>query len=423
MRTGEATLADGRVVHIEDISSDYRKPVLILFVDIESLADLEKIPDPSEFSVIVHFTDPAVLQQDAYIDRFPATALNLCFFEDDSAPLTSGMGRYQRYRRENPRLFPELAREFADVDELKHFVAVAGGDSVELGDEELHLTRTSTGRCEPVAPVIPACPTFHVTFLGTSSGFVFPERTTSVILVQTAQTFILLDAGLGCYSQLRRHYGRANAASILSRLGCIWISHFHLDHIGGLIRLLLERSKVTPEPILLCCCDGLLAELHRIEAHYPGGFHIQPNDRTQPITIYDALLESIPVRHCDGAMGCVLTFDGGLRLAFSGDQIADGTFAEAVGRCDVLIHEATYDSDKSDAAIARGHSTIGTALESGNRMQARFVFLTHFSAGMGAEPPILEPENAICAFDHLSVAYEDMEEAFQVCKKMRLADD
>jgi ribonuclease Z len=416
MRTGQTTLADGRVFRIEDISCEPRKSVVILLIDIESLAELERVPDLSEFSIIVHFTNPAILRQDAYIDRFPASALNLCFLEDDSGSLHSATEQYALYQKANPGLFPELACEFAEVEGLKHFVPVAGGDTVDLGVGAPQVVKASADRPRPVFSRIPTCPTFHITFLGTSSGFVFADRTTSSILVQTAHTFILLDCGFGCFSQLRRHYGRANTTAILRQLSCIWMSHFHADHIHGLVRLLSERSNVTSEPVLLCCCGALLAEIQRIEPFYVNGFHIQPNDRTQPITVADTLLESIPVSHCEGAMGCVLTFDGGLRLAFSGDQIADGTFAEAVGRCDVLIHEATYDSDNVDIAVARGHSTIGTALDSGNRMQARFVFLTHFSATIKTGLPLLEAENAIAAFDHLSVAYEDIEELLRVCK-------
>jgi ribonuclease Z len=117
-------------------------------------------------------------------------------------------------------------------------------------------------------------------------------------------------------------------------------------------------------------------------------------------------------------MGCVLTFPGGERLAFSGDQIPDGAFAAAVGRCNVLIHEATYEEAMLETAAARGHSTIAGALEIGARMRAEFVFLTHFSSRLETESFILDAENALSAFDHFSAEYEDMAEAIRMGKEV-----
>jgi ribonuclease BN (tRNA processing enzyme) len=229
---------------------------------------------------------------------------------------------------------------------------------------------------EPIAaPVTEISPvrSFRVTFLGTAAGFGLQDRTSSGILVQTAGGFIQLDCGVGSYPQIRSHYGRAQAADVLRNMKTIWISHCHIDHIEGLVRMLLERRKVTSGELLLCACQVVTEEVKRIESLFgPRAFNVVYHDRLTPVTIAGVLLESFPVQHfCPGAMGCVLTMGGGERLAFSGDRLCDGQFEAAVGRCDVLIHEGTYTAVKERAAQDRGHSTFDGAAKAATAMGAK----------------------------------------------------
>jgi ribonuclease Z len=115
-------------------------------------------------------------------------------------------------------------------------------------------------------------------------------------------------------------------------------------------------------------------------------------------------------------MGCVLTTSAGNRIAYSGDCIVDGRFSAAVGSCDVLIHEGTFTADFLRQAREIGHSTFGTAWQDVVVMQAKFLFVTHVSASVSTRETMLTQERVIVAFDHLSVAYEDMARAFQLAK-------
>ncbi|VDI14211.1 Hypothetical predicted protein [Mytilus galloprovincialis] len=47
--------------------------------------------------------------------------------------------------------------------------------------------------------------------------------------------------------------------------------------------------------------------------------------------------------------------------------------------CDLLIHEATLQSDMVADAAKKRHSTVKQAIEVGTQMQAKFQMLTHFS--------------------------------------------
>jgi ribonuclease Z len=201
-------------------------------------------------------------------------------------------------------------------------------------------------------------------------------------------------------------------------LKAIWISHYHLDHVAGLVRLLLERRAVTSESLVVCYGDVLKQELQRIEKHWgEGAFNIVYHDRLTPIEAAGTLIESVPVCHCSESMGCVMTMRGGERLAFSGDRISDGEFERVVRSCDVLIHEGTYTADLQEQARARGHSTLADALAASAALNAKWLVVVHISWRTTWQRTDLPEANAIVAFDHLSLAFEEMEEGFRIAKE------
>ncbi|ODM16249.1 hypothetical protein SI65_08248 [Aspergillus cristatus] len=85
------------------------------------------------------------------------------------------------------------------------------------------------------------------------------------------------------------------------------------------------------------------------------------------------------VSHCRGAMAASLIFPDGFQVSFSGDCRPSQSFAEIGKGSTVLIHEATFQDDMYQSAIAKRHSTTSEALEVGRRMEARTILLTHFS--------------------------------------------
>jgi ribonuclease Z len=397
-----------------------KSEVGVLFIDISTLEDIAKLPELSEFSVIVHFTSPEVLGKSEYTSLFPITSLNICFLDDDSRGLNGPMRMFTHLNSLNPDLFPLLACEFDRETDLRHFASAAMRDSVTWGDDAAPILQLEVGanRPTPVLPVLNVCQTFHITFLGTSAGFSLADRTTSAILVQTAETFILLDAGRGCFSQIRRHYGRSNTRAILSRLSCIWLSHFHIDHIDGLLRILHERRKVPSAPVLLACCDPLAKEVKRIERLCGDNFfNVEYRDRRALIQLSGAVLESFPVDHCLGSMGCAIRLSNGIRIAYSGDQFADGSFPAAVGPCDVVIHEGTFMTQFLAKAVRRRHSTFEMAATNATEMEAKFFFLTHIGKSIPQDKLDVPHENGMCAFDHLSFAFEDIAQVIEICKR------
>ena len=155
---------------------------------------------------------------------------------------------------------------------------------------------------------------------------------------------VLLDAGEGTYGQLSRQFGgRAGALDALASLRLpVWISHKHLDHQGGLLRVLEERaagvglsqaparatscrrtelsgsiplsSGVAPCPQVLC-----------IRAVRAFSNHLNPLRSAllkRAVVPFRAWRYSgVPVRHCEES-GIVMSLWGGEKIVYSGDTHA-----------------------------------------------------------------------------------------------------
>lgn len=85
------------------------------------------------------------------------------------------------------------------------------------------------------------------------------------------------------------------------------------------------------------------------------------------------------VKHCRAALAAAFVFPDGFKVSYSGDCRPSEKFASIGQDSTVLIHEATFQDDMLGSAIAKRHSTFAEALDVGRRMNARSIFLTHFS--------------------------------------------
>jgi ribonuclease Z len=94
-------------------------------------------------------------------------------------------------------------------------------------------------------------------------------------------------------------------------------------------------------------------------------------------------LESIHTVHVShrarNCYGVVLRHRDGWSLVFSGDTMPTDALVQAGRGATILIHEATMEDVEEELAHAKGHSTIGQAIDVARRMEAEHVLLTHFS--------------------------------------------
>ncbi|WFD43553.1 ribonuclease Z [Malassezia psittaci] len=253
------------------------------------------------------------------------------------------------------------------------------------------------------------------TTLGTGSSAPSKYRNVLSTLVNVpGMGYILLDAGEGTYYQLARRFGPGESGwagigvdQILANLKMVFVSHIHGDHHMGVVRLLLERRKLRcSQPMFLFANNYTLyylREYHKIESldlDQENGIITIDNEYINPQStsprkpasnVQKILIEakqslqmqeisSVPVLHrTSHCYGLVLHHVSGWKLVFSGDTMPCPALVQAGNRATVLIHEATMQDDQQDLAKAKGHSTVGQAIQTALDMQAKSLLLTHFS--------------------------------------------
>lgn len=98
-----------------------------------------------------------------------------------------------------------------------------------------------------------------------------------------------------------------------------------------------------------------------------------------------------------------------MKITYSGDAAPSPELVNIGLNSDVLIHEATMEDDLEESARLARHSTISQAIEAGQKMNARFIILTHFSNRYGKIPRIEKPVvNVIIAFDNAEFSLSDL---------------
>ncbi|WFD34689.1 ribonuclease Z [Malassezia cuniculi] len=243
------------------------------------------------------------------------------------------------------------------------------------------------------------------TTLGTGSSMPSKYRNVLSTLVHLpGDGYVLLDAGESTYGQLARRFGPGDNGwsgcgvdKILRNLRLLFVSHIHGDHHMGVARLLRERRLLNPsEPLYLVTNNYTryyLTEYSLIEplglgegvvcidneeilGSRNGGASCDALRKALRLSEIHTVAVNHRASHC---YGVVLKHSDGWSLVFSGDTMPTDALVEAGRGASVLIHEATMEDVEAELAQAKGHSTIGQAIEIARRMEAEHVLLTHFS--------------------------------------------
>ncbi len=295
-----------------------------------------------------------------------------------------------------------------------------------------------------------------VRLLGTSASRPTVERNVaSLSLVREGET-LLFDCGEGTQRQMMRYH-------VSFALNDIFFTHFHADHLIGVIGLLRTLAlQGREEPLrlwgprgggrVLRAAAGFGAErpdfpveIVELEPGQPiqrTGYQIVPFevDHGGPRSFGYALVEDerkgrfhpdrarelgIPEGPLWGRIhrGLPVTLDDGRtiepaelvgplrpgrRVVVTGDtRPCDATIAAATG-ADLLIHEATFGDEEAERAVQTGHSTAREAAAIARAAGVQRLVLTHFSARYSRDASELEKE-ARTVFDSVVVGKDGME--------------
>ncbi|KAJ9151770.1 Ribonuclease Z 1 [Pleurostoma richardsiae] len=296
--------------------------------------------------------------------------------------------------------------------------------------------------------------------LGTGSALPSKYRNVSATLVYVpGYGNYLFDCGENTLGQMRRLLGREKTDAILLDLKAIFISHLHADHHLGTASVFRTWNSVTSKAgrpdarLALVSTHGIHAfmreycnmepmgfeRMHQVVLHSPGRDGIFPAVAFQGDDAKDfglSKVEACRVEHCHGAVGTVVTWPSGLKIAYSGDCRPSKTFARLGRGATLLIHECTLDDDLVKDAIEKKHCTMSEALGVARDMGARRVLLTHFSQRYPKFPnlsgwqelqgDVKDHQAVLMAFDHMCVKLGDFKKAelfVPALKKLLEQDD
>jgi len=100
-----------------------------------------------------------------------------------------------------------------------------------------------------------------------------------------------------------------------------------------------------------------------------------------------------------------LHFSPKFKLVYSGDTRPSKELEEEGEGADLLIHEATFESQMKEDALKKMHCTVDEAVHVASRMKAMHTILFHFSQRY-PKIPILDSFSAIACDDEVEVREE-----------------
>jgi ribonuclease Z len=294
-------------------------------------------------------------------------------------------------------------------------------------------------------------------FLGTSASRPTVERNVSSVAIVREGETLLIDCGEGTQRQMMR-YGISFA------LGDILFTHYHTDHVLGVIGLMrtMQLGGRT-EALRLWGPKGLARFVERVQA-FEGerwGFPIEPTELEQGVSVKRSGYEILPfpvdhrgaravgyalveetrlgrfhpdiarahgipegplwgrlhkgqsVTLPDGRLIDAASLVGpsrpGRRVVITGDTRPSAATVAAAQGADLLVHEATFGDDEAARALETGHSTAREAATVAERAGVRRLIITHFSARYTRDSAELETQArevfpaTSCARDGLEV--------------------
>ena len=292
--------------------------------------------------------------------------------------------------------------------------------------------------------------------LGTSASRPTIERNvSSIALVREGET-MLFDCGEGTQRQMMR-YG------VSFSLSDIFFTHFHADHVIGVIGLMRTMAlQGRTEELRLWGPKGAARHLKRAEQfgvdrltfpveiteldpgtavkrneyaivpfqvqHGPGpafGYALNEADRKGRFDPELARELQIPEGPLWGRLhrGDSITLDdgrvidsrtlvgpprSGRSVVITGDTRPCDATEQAARGADLLVHEATFGDEEAERAIETGHSTAREAAQLAHRAGCRRLLLTHFSARYSRDAAELEAQ-ARSEFPDVTVGKDGMQ--------------
>ena len=143
------------------------------------------------------------------------------------------------------------------------------------------------------------------------------------------------------------------------------------------------------------------------------------------ISKFGALFNTIEVFHCEESFGFFLESDKNredplyFKISFSGDTRPNNNFFNYSMHSTLFIHEGTFDSDMTEDAEEKMHTTVGQAIAIGEGNMSKYIAITHFSPRYIKTYPYKEEFNKkkiLFTNDYLSFSLNELPFAYKYLK-------
>lgn len=220
--------------------------------------------------------------------------------------------------------------------------------------------------------------------LGSRAGEPGTWGATSGYLVVCGNTTILLDCGFGIPQALE-------SEKKLESVDAIVITHFHADHVAGLLTLAYVQQirKTHSKKLLLLLPPGGIELIRKwqllfsintyptLRSPFEDAFELQEYGESSFI-LQEIRITPMLLKHAVPNYG--IRLDGrAWSLTYSGDTSFCNEIIALAGGSSLLLSEATYISEREKILFGHGHLTGIQAGLVAEKAAARRLVLTHFS--------------------------------------------
>lgn len=248
--------------------------------------------------------------------------------------------------------------------------------------------------------------------LGSGTSVPHSERSNSAYWVETPRGRLLLDCGPTAAHRM------AEARLPWHQLDAIWISHFHLDHVGGLAPFLfsIKHAPQTQERATPLRIFGP-AGLGKLVAAFDGAYNYGLLDQRFPVEVVevDALekfsvlddLEGVAMKtpHTPESHAIHLASTDGRTLVYSADTGHDERLGALARKVGLFLLECSFVKNKP----VEKHLELAEAIDLIRRAEPTTAVLTH-----------LYPEWDDVVFQELLAEYSTKSQVVQAFDGMRL---
>lgn len=218
-----------------------------------------------------------------------------------------------------------------------------------------------------------------LTVLGSGTSVLHPKRSSSGFWIDTSGGSVLLDCSASAPLRM------AQEGLDWSNLDAIWISHFHLDHCGGLAPFLFG-TKYSPQtqdrrkPLRIFGPAGLRRLIERLDAVNEYGLLKQPFpvetvevETLDRFRIADGVeAAALKTPHTEESMAIHLR-DGAAALVYSADTGPSQPLAAFASQTDLFVLECSFVANKP----VEKHIELAEAIYMIRKAKPKRAMLTH----------------------------------------------